>query len=126
MFDLSAEKIAIILIVALVVLGPGRLAESARALGRARAQLRQFTGGLSPDTANLIRNPRGALFDALAEPRQMLEDTANAARQSVSMTAVDEPVVVTADQGPMAVAAEVEHSAEIVHSAEVEQGAGMS
>ncbi|MCL2394563.1 MAG: twin-arginine translocase TatA/TatE family subunit [Acidimicrobiaceae bacterium] len=86
MFDISPEKIVIVLIIALVVLGPGRLSDSARALGRARAQLRAWTAALPPDTANLVRNPRGALLDVLAEPRQVMADTAEAARQSVTPT----------------------------------------
>jgi Sec-independent protein translocase protein TatA len=86
MFDLSAEKIVVVLVVALVVLGPGRLAEAARALGRARAQLRQLTSGLPPETANLVRNPRQAIFDALDEPRQAMADTAAAARESMVPT----------------------------------------
>jgi Sec-independent protein translocase protein TatA len=87
MFDISPEKIIVVLLVALVVLGPARLSESARALGRARASLRQWSAGLSPDTAKLIQNPRGALLDVLAEPRQTITDTAEAARQSMTLTA---------------------------------------
>jgi len=87
MFDISPEKIVVFLIIALVVLGPNRLGEAARALGRARGQLRQWTNGLSPDTAKLISNPRGALLDALNEPRQAITDTAAAARESLNPTA---------------------------------------
>lgn len=83
MFDLSAEKILVILVIALVVLGPGRLAESARGLGRARAQLRKWSAALPPEGAKLIRNPRGALLGVLAEPRQAVGDAAESLRRSV-------------------------------------------
>ncbi|MBO0691587.1 MAG: twin-arginine translocase TatA/TatE family subunit [Acidimicrobiaceae bacterium] len=86
MFDISPEKIVVVLVIALVVLGPGRLAEAARALGRARAQLRKWSATLPPDTAKIVRNPRSALLDALAEPRQAIADTAEAARQSMTPT----------------------------------------
>lgn len=88
MFDLSPEKILVVLILALVVLGPGRLTESARALGRARVQLRQWSSGLSPETTKLIQNPRGALLDVLAEPRQVISDTADAAKESIIPTTI--------------------------------------
>lgn len=66
MFDISPDKILIVLFIALVVLGPARLTEAARGLGRARARLRQLSEGLPPDTAKLIRDPRRALFDAVS------------------------------------------------------------
>lgn len=80
----------VVLVFALVVLGPNRLLEVARGLGRLRAQLRELSSGLPPGTAKLIRDPRGTLFDALAEPRQAMADTAEAARQSITPTTDDE------------------------------------
>jgi Sec-independent protein translocase protein TatA len=84
MFDISPDKVVVVLVIALVVLGPGRLAEAARALRRVRAQLRQLSSGLSPEAAKLIRDPRGVVLDALAEPRQVIADAAEAARHSVT------------------------------------------
>jgi len=74
MFDISADKIIVVLVIALMVLGPGRLAEAARALGRARAQLRQFATGLSPETTKLIRDPRRAIFEAVTADEDSGED----------------------------------------------------
>lgn len=91
MFDLSPEKVVVILVIALVVLGPNRVADTARALGRARARLRQLSSELPPGTAKLIQNPRGAIFDALAEPRQTIAGTAAAAKESLTPTAEQEP-----------------------------------
>jgi Sec-independent protein translocase protein TatA len=84
MFDVSPDKIVLVLFIAVLVLGPARLAEAARALGRARAHLRRWSSELSPDTAKLIRDPRRALLDALAEPAQAIADTAAAAKQSLT------------------------------------------
>lgn len=86
MFDLGPEKIVVILAIALMVLGPSRVSDTARALGRARAQLRQLSSDLPPGTAKLMQNPRGALLDVLAEPRQVIADTAEAAKQSLTET----------------------------------------
>jgi len=98
--DISPDKIIVFLVIAFVVLGPGRLGEVARALGRARAQLRQFTSGLSPETEKLIRNPRGALLDVFDEPRKGMEDAAGAFKE----------VVTGASQDLVAPRAEREHS----------------
>lgn len=84
MFDISPEKIVVVLLIALVVLGPGRLAEAARALGRLRAQLRQLSSGLPPETVKVIRDPHGAILDALAEPRQAMVEVADGARKSIT------------------------------------------
>lgn len=86
MLDIGADKILVVLIVALVVLGPSRIGEAARALGRARAQLGKLTSDLPPDAVKMIRNPRGALLDAVSDERQMMADTAAAVRQTVNFT----------------------------------------
>jgi Sec-independent protein translocase protein TatA len=99
MFDLSPEKIVVFLVIALVVLGPGRVVEAGRALGRARAQLRQLTSSLPPDAVKLIRDPQGTLFDVLAEPRQAISDAAASVRQSVTPTTEEKPEV-GGDDGP--------------------------
>jgi len=86
MFDLGPEKIIVFLVIAFLVLGPGRLGEVARGLGKAMGQLRQWSDGLSPETSKLIRNPRGAIFDVLDEPRQAMADTAAAMRAAMVPT----------------------------------------
>ena len=70
MIDLSPEKLFVVLFVAMLVLGPGRLGEFARGLGRARAHLRRLSSGLPPEAIRLVRDPRSALLEALQEPRE--------------------------------------------------------
>jgi Sec-independent protein translocase protein TatA len=84
MLDISPDKIIVFLVIAFVVLGPGHLGEAARALGRAREQLRQFTSGLPPEAEKLIRNPRGALLDVLDEPRRGMQDAAGVVKEIVT------------------------------------------
>jgi Sec-independent protein translocase protein TatA len=67
-FDISPDKVLVVLVVASMVLGPSRLQHAARGLARARRELRRITSDLDPGTQKLIRNPRAALVDALAEP----------------------------------------------------------
>ena len=63
MLDLSPEKIFVIAIFAIVVLGPDRLPRAARSLARVLHQLRTASGSLQAE-----------MRDALAEPRQVLND----------------------------------------------------
>jgi Sec-independent protein translocase protein TatA len=90
MLDISPDKIVVFLVIAFVVLGPSRLGEVARALGRARAQLRHFSSGLSPDTAKLIRDPRRALLDVFDEPHKGTEEALGAARSPMAQTTEQE------------------------------------
>jgi Sec-independent protein translocase protein TatA len=67
-FDISPDKLLVVLVLASVVLGPGRLHEVARGLARARNELRRLTSGLDPGTQKLLRDPGAAVVEALAEP----------------------------------------------------------
>ncbi|MFQ5665085.1 MAG: Sec-independent protein translocase protein TatB [Candidatus Binatia bacterium] len=64
MFGIGTPELLVILVVALVVLGPKRLPEVARALGKGLAELRRATSGLT---------------DELHSARVMLEEEAQAA-----------------------------------------------
>ena len=52
MFGIGTPELLVILVVALIVLGPERLPEIARALGKAMAELRRATGGLTEELQN--------------------------------------------------------------------------
>jgi sec-independent protein translocase protein TatB len=66
MFGIGTSELLVIFVVALIVLGPKRLPEVARTLGKAMAELRRATSGLT---------------DELYNARIMLEEEAqNAAR----------------------------------------------
>jgi Tat protein translocase TatB subunit len=49
MFGIGTPELLVILVVALIVLGPQRLPEIAKALGKAMAELRKATGGLTEE-----------------------------------------------------------------------------
>ena len=52
MLGIGTPELLVILVVALIVLGPERLPEIARALGRAMAELRRATAGLTDELHN--------------------------------------------------------------------------
>ena len=52
MFGIGTPELLVILVVALIVLGPERMPEIARALGKAMAELRRATSGLTDELHN--------------------------------------------------------------------------
>jgi Tat protein translocase TatB subunit len=70
MFNIGMPELVVILAVALIVLGPHRLPEIARALGKAMAEFRKATSGISQE----LENARAMLED---EARKAAEPTPN-------------------------------------------------
>ncbi len=87
MFGVGTPELLVILVVALIVLGPQRLPEVARALGKALAELRRATSGLT---------------DELHNARIMIEEEARMATRTPAVSQVPQPPVAA---GPPATAA---------------------
>ncbi len=69
MFNIGAGELLVILVVALVVLGPERLPEAMRKIGQVMAELRKLSSGFQDE-----------LRDALNEPLQEMRSTVDLAR----------------------------------------------
>lgn len=75
MFNLSGSEIVVILLLALVVLGPEKLPDAVRRAGRAYAELRKM--------GNSFQSEMRSVLD---EPMQEMRETAELLRQSVDFT----------------------------------------
>ena len=85
MFGIGAPELLVILVVALVVLGPKRLPEVARALGKAMAELRRATSGIT---------------DELNNARIMLEEEARTTVRQTAAKPAPRPAVPPAPSDP--------------------------
>lgn len=92
MFGIGTPELLVILVVALIVLGPERLPEIARALGKAMAELRRATSGLT---------------DELRNARILLEEQAQAAMRERSATKPADVPAAMPEPGPPPSAAAV-------------------
>ena len=81
MFDVGFSELLLCFVVALVVLGPQKLPEVARTLGRWTARARSYVRNLS---AELERETGGAGFKReIDEARQAIRDTAGEVRDDL-------------------------------------------
>ena len=86
MFDVGVPELVMVLVVALVVFGPGKLPEVGAALGKSIREFRRATQALTDEVHSVTR------FDPLAEPAQAarVEAVQPAAAQTPSAAPVVE------------------------------------
>lgn len=111
MFDISPEKLLFLLLIALTVLGPERIPQVARSLGKARSEIRRLTSGVDPDAMQALRNPRGALLDVVTEPRRAVAEAISEPRLALADAIADfklagATAAPTAEESPMPLADE--------------------
>ena len=87
MFDVGFSELVLIALLALIVLGPKRLPEMARAAGRWMAKIRHFVSDVKQDFDREMRNAELAelhrLKQELDETRQLMEDTSGRLMQQI-------------------------------------------
>ena len=76
-FNLQGGELIIIALLALVVLGPEKLPEAARWVGRMYAQIRQLGDGFNREFQSAVKEPLNDLRDAVSEPVSDLKVSIN-------------------------------------------------
>ncbi len=66
MFNVGPEKLILLLMLALVVLGPQQLPEAARAAGKAIARLRQLSNALRAEMRGVLDEPIKTVSQAVS------------------------------------------------------------
>ena len=110
MLNVGAGEVLVILLVALIVLGPTKLPEAAKQVGKAMTQLRRMTSGFQREFQDAIKEPVDGFKEALdgtteAEARQRGKEATErmAARQAddagAAQTSGSEPAA-NGDSGP--------------------------
>jgi sec-independent protein translocase protein TatB len=72
MLDISPEKLLVLLVLALIVLGPHRMPEAARGIARGMVKMRSLAQELT-----------GPLHSSLQEPRQAIQSTLDEVRSGI-------------------------------------------
>ncbi|HET9692641.1 MAG TPA: twin-arginine translocase TatA/TatE family subunit [Acidimicrobiales bacterium] len=96
--NISPEKLVVIAVLALLVLGPNRLPAAARSAGRALAELRRLSTGLQSELRDAMGEPQAALQHAVDEFG--IRDLRSAVRSPVRAitSAVTAPIVAAAGE----------------------------
>ena len=83
MFNLQGGELIIIAVLALVVLGPERLPDAMRRLGRALGQLRRMGNEVTEEFRSAVADPMDDLRSAVVDPARDLHDAARGTAESV-------------------------------------------
>jgi len=107
-FNLSGSEIVFILLAALVLLGPEKLPETLRKVGRVYAEVRKISNGFQSELRNVIEEPTRDIRNAFEEPARELRNTAEQAKSAFSLqsTSGTKPVSASPQGVAAAVAAE--------------------
>ena len=86
MGSIGPSEVLVVLLVALIVLGPNRLPDAARSLGRAVAELRRMSAGFQEEMRGAFEEatcaadpPRADVLAPAGETAEALDDAADAA-----------------------------------------------
>jgi sec-independent protein translocase protein TatB len=68
------EKLILLFVIALIVLGPNRLPQAARTLGHFMGELRRMSGSLQDEVKEALADPKDALTTAVGDLRDEFGD----------------------------------------------------
>jgi sec-independent protein translocase protein TatB len=86
-FNIGPEKLLLLFIIALIVLGPSKLPDAARTLGRALGEFRRVSGRLQNEVRDALADPKDALSAAVSDLRNEFGDMGAFGLGALSMTA---------------------------------------
>ncbi|HVA74876.1 MAG TPA: twin-arginine translocase TatA/TatE family subunit [Acidimicrobiales bacterium] len=84
MLNFSPEKLFLVGVIALIVLGPHRLPQAARTLGRFVAQVRRMSSSFQEEVREALADPTDAVKSAAGEFR--IPDVRRSMREAVTST----------------------------------------
>lgn len=84
MLNFSPEKLFLVGVIALIVLGPNRLPQAARSLGRLMAQVRRMSASFQEEVKDALSEPTDAVTSAVKEFR--VPDVRRSVREAVAST----------------------------------------
>ncbi|MGH9106221.1 MAG: twin-arginine translocase TatA/TatE family subunit [Acidimicrobiales bacterium] len=65
--NIDPEKLLVLFVIAVLVLGPSRLPQAARSLGRGLAELRRYTSSFQSEMRDVLAEPRAMVQSAIRE-----------------------------------------------------------
>jgi TatA/E family protein of Tat protein translocase len=86
-FNVGPEKLLLLFIIALIVLGPTKLPDAARSLGRALGEFRRVSGRLQNEVRDALADPKDALSAAVSDLRNEFGDVGGFGLGGLSLTA---------------------------------------
>jgi sec-independent protein translocase protein TatB len=94
--NLDPEKLIVLFVIAMLIMGPKRLPEAARAMGRWMGELRKYTSGFQAEFHDMLAEPReqgsairDELRNAFSEPRAALEAGALEAQEAANAASAE-------------------------------------
>jgi sec-independent protein translocase protein TatB len=90
-FNIGAGEFLVILVIALVVLGPERLPEAIRKVGQVMGELRKLSAGFQDELRDAMNEPLEEMRSTVDMVRNPFRDGEEPASQSTSATPPAEP-----------------------------------
>jgi sec-independent protein translocase protein TatB len=85
MLNFSPEKLLLVALIAMIVLGPSRLPQAARTLGRFMSEMRRMSASFQDEVRDAIGEPTEAFHSAIADFRPAM-NVGSSVRDAISTT----------------------------------------
>jgi sec-independent protein translocase protein TatB len=98
-FNLSGGEIIVILVLALIVIGPERLPDAVRKAGRAYAELRKLSAGFQSELQDNLGEPLRAVQDTVNMMRSDFQSVVNTVANSLDPAPTPSPSAINEQPG---------------------------